>query len=117
MQGAGDLSRPEGLLEAVLGQLGRTELFTVTVNEDADLRQYARMLQQLTGFAAAVGHAPGRVSPAETLQAAGAASQILRCFLKPNSTGGIPGICVPTTASDRERCMAAGSFAQKQHTR
>ena len=66
------------------------DMFTVTTNEDAELRQYRHMLQGLSGFcAAAAGHEEGlrRVSLPETLAAASAGSQILRCFLKPNATG------------------------------
>ena len=79
------------MLEGLIRHLGGMDLFTVTTNEGAELRQYRHTLQQLAGFCAAAGQegrngAP-RLLPAEMLAAAAAASQILRYFLKPNATG------------------------------
>ena len=108
LQVAGNLSSPTGLLESLIRHLGGMDMFTVTTNEDAELRQYRHMLQLLSGFcAAAAGQGEGlrRVSPAETLAAASAASQVLRYFLKPNATGGQHDT-VPTTSP----CLLANLF-------
>ena len=88
-QEAGDLSRVGGLLGSLARNLGRLDLFTVTADAGADLRQVGRALQLLAGFCGA----PGRQLPADVAQAAAAASHVLRCFLKPNATGGQYVVC------------------------